>query len=127
MNTQPTPSEDPLEVLLRKDYAPLADDGFSARVLAAIPLPEPKARRLPSRRFVLCSIGGLAGAACAYLQSGISTTAEIKTVGTALVDFSKKLEASTDDLRTLAIVATVVAVSFTIAYSREILAKVPKL
>ncbi len=72
------PDPDELDLLLRRDASlpPLADDGFSARVVAA--LPPPRRRTWLSRRVVLCLAGALAGAAFS-LRSGVEwpTTAQM--------------------------------------------------
>ena len=52
-----------LEALLRQSSAPLADDGFSSRVLASLPSSTP--RRSPYR-LAACLIGAIAGLAVAY-------------------------------------------------------------
>lgn len=52
-------SDDRLESLLRQPAAPLPDDGFSARVLCALPPPPPARQAWPRRTCYL--VGTLAG------------------------------------------------------------------
>jgi hypothetical protein len=71
---KPTPPDDgPIEAWLKAHatLAPLPDDGFSARVLAA--LPPPATPRKSRRRFALCLAGALAGFGWAWVK-GVDTT-----------------------------------------------------
>ena len=122
MNTQPTPSEDPLEVLLRKDHAPLADDGFSARVLAALPPPAPKSRRVPGRRTIACSLGALTGFIFTIAHSGLPRASELSAFG-SLVQTSAVSAANSLSDPTVLAVGTLILTSLAFAYSREITAK----
>ncbi len=65
MNPLP-PDEPQLEALLRRNAADeLADNGFSLRVLAALP---PRQPGILSRRLAFCALGAAAGAALAAHQ-----------------------------------------------------------
>lgn len=57
MNSLPDPDSE-LEALLRRPLPPLPDDGFSARVVAALPQPSRTADLI---RWTLCSAGASAG------------------------------------------------------------------
>ena len=63
----PPPNDDArLAALVRQSAPELADDGFSARVLTALPARE--AVRRPRLRFVFCAAGAAAGIGFAYWQ-----------------------------------------------------------
>ena len=77
----PSPDDARLEAWLRTSgaAAPLPDDGFSARVLAALPPPSPAVapagllaarRRAAHRRAWLCLIGAALGCALAFSGGG---------------------------------------------------------
>ena len=53
-----------LETLLRRAAPPLPDNGFSARVVAALP----RVRRAGWSRFWLCAVGGISGLALVWTQ-----------------------------------------------------------
>ena len=55
-----------LEALLRQSSAPLPDDGFSTRVLAALP---PRTAPRSSYRLAWCLAGAVAGCAVAWFDS----------------------------------------------------------
>ena len=60
----PSEREDEIEALLRTAQPPLADDGFSTRVLAALPTTAPR----ESGRWWWATAGGVAGAAVAITR-----------------------------------------------------------
>lgn len=62
-NLNPNP-DDELEAFLRLAPAPLADHGFSARVVAALPAPS----RRHSSRMWLCIAGGVTGSIVAVIR-----------------------------------------------------------
>ena len=62
-------NEPRLEALLRQSSAPLADDGFSSRVIAS--LPSRPARRSPYR-LAACVVGALVGLAVAIFFNSIA-------------------------------------------------------
>ncbi len=65
MNPPPeTNDEAELRALLNRAAPPLLDDGFSQRVIAALPLPGPENDALLWRRFRFCLIGSAIGSAC---------------------------------------------------------------
>jgi hypothetical protein len=66
-NTSPTSPErpDPFDALLREAGAQIPDDGFTARVLAALP---PR-RRFDPLRLALFAVAWLAGAAILFLHA----------------------------------------------------------
>jgi hypothetical protein len=72
--TPPEPSEDPLEMLLRAAPPAIPDNGFTARVCAALP---PRETSVPpvARRLVLCGallVGCLlAGLACSRFDPAL--------------------------------------------------------
>ncbi len=71
-------NDDALEARLRTHFSapPLADDGFSQGVLAALPAPEPKASRLSRRYFCLGGlVAGVSITAVGLLTSGNSGSA----------------------------------------------------
>lgn len=70
------PEDDPrLEAWLRQPVAKLADDGFSARVIAALP-PAREPRRVRGFRPLVCAIGALVGAGVARFGLDSSTWTE---------------------------------------------------
>lgn len=82
LNSRPAET-DPLESLLRQRAPALPDDGFSVRVLAALPTHTPqRTQRVsasPFTRSMFCLVGGLLGAAVAIvalaLSPGVTTEA----------------------------------------------------
>jgi hypothetical protein len=78
LNSAPDRDEAQLEAWLRQPTAPLPDDGFSNRVLAALPPPTPaRARWL---RPAFCVAGAIVGAIVGRTSdSGIETWAQIQT------------------------------------------------
>jgi len=122
MNTQPNLSEDPLEVLLRKDHAPLADDGFSARVLAALPPPAPKSRRVPIRRTIACGLGALTGFIFTIAHSGPPRASELAAFG-SLLQTSFVSAANLFSNPSVLAVSTLTLTSLVFAYFREISAR----
>jgi hypothetical protein len=122
MNTQPTSPEDPLEALLCKNQEPLADDGFSARILAALPSPAPKPHKYPNRRVVVCSLGAITGLIWAVTTSGLPHASELTTFRSAVISSTKALLNLLSDPSILALSALILA-SLAIAFAREIMAK----
>lgn len=83
----PDPADDRLEALLRqKRSAPLADGGFSARVVAALPPGEN--RRWVGVRISLLTTAALAGLAVALAQGGhwIDLTTQLEQAVAAVSD-----------------------------------------
>lgn len=76
LNSSPDRDDAHLEALLREPAPPLADAGFSNRVLAALPPPntDRSVALSPTRatpwRGLLCAIGALAGVAVAFYGLG---------------------------------------------------------
>ena len=64
---QRRPEDDDLDVQLRTHFfaPPLADDGFSQRVLTALPAPQQKS--LQFKRRLVCAVGSAAGVAAAAI------------------------------------------------------------
>lgn len=80
----PSPHDDfdatnDLDALLREaPAAPLPDDGFSARVLRALPAPQKAERRTAeARRSLLCSVGLAAGLVLGLAQKDGTTWAPV--------------------------------------------------
>jgi len=117
-----TPSEDSLEVLLSKNRVPIADDGFSARVLASLPPPAPKPRVLPNRRVIACSLGALTGLAWGLVQSGLPRASDLAAFSSAFEASVIRIAAALADPWMLLLGALVLA-SLVFAYAREIAAK----
>lgn len=84
LNSPPSPADDDvLENLLRRHSPPaLADDGFSARVLTALPS-APATRQQPPR-LVIIVVAGLAGTALAV--TGISAGGGPASISSTLAD-----------------------------------------
>jgi len=122
MNTPSTPSEDPLETLLRKNRELIADDGFSARVLAVLPPPAQKRRVLPNRRVIACGLGALTGLVWALVQSGLPRATDLAAFVASLETLKTRFAASLSDPTVLLVGALVIA-SLAFAYAREIAAK----
>lgn len=69
-NLTPLPPDDEFERFLSDRLSrPLPDDGFTQRVLAALPPPRPP--RLVSRRAILLTIGTIAGCFAAWRQGAL--------------------------------------------------------
>lgn len=74
LNSSPRRDETRLEVLLRQSVAPLSDDGFSQRVLAALPRSAsasvfvfPRQAARPNwHRLAACAVGATIGGIIAY-------------------------------------------------------------
>lgn len=122
MNAKPNPSEDPLEALLRETPTPLADDGFSLRVLTALPPPATKPRRLPGRRTIACSLGALTGLALARAGSGPLQASDYTAFGATLVTSTARAANFLSDPTVLTLGALTLA-SLAVAYAREISAR----
>ena len=122
MNTPSTPSEDPLEMLLRKNSELIADDGFSARVLAVLPPPEQKPRVLPNRRFIACGLGALTGLVWGLMQSGLPRASDLAAFASVLEGSVIRIAATLADPWMLLLGALVIS-SLVFAYAREIAAK----
>jgi hypothetical protein len=92
MNTRPSSNDDDsLEALLKSQHESIPDDGFSARVLAALPEPRP-ARLSPVRRQrVLVALATLAGLAVAFLRSGFSPAVELQKAGQSIDEVARTL------------------------------------
>jgi len=117
-----TPSEDPLEMLLNKNREPIADDGFSARVLAALPPPAPKPRMLPNRRLIACSLGAVIGLVWGLMQSGLPRSSDLAAFVATLETLTTRLATPLADPTVLLLGALVISSLF-FAYAREIAAK----
>jgi hypothetical protein len=82
--------------------APLADDGFSDRVLAALPSANESRHGagspFPDRRLILCSAGGILGLATVALLAGPASGADtgshpfLQTIGLSLMAFCEHLD-----------------------------------
>jgi hypothetical protein len=92
LNSSPD-DEARLETWLREPARALPDDGFSTRVLAA--LPPPVTRPISTRRWVLCGLAAAVGLAVAWPRAGTggevvsqlsSWTDALTMTGTALAD-----------------------------------------
>lgn len=127
MNTPPSPSEDPLEAMLKRNPAPIPDDGFTTRVLASLPSPAPKPRHTSFLRLITCFVGGLAGIVCAILTSGMPRPSEIAATGTAILNWTTKLTENGESLIPLANSAGIIALALAIAFSRNIAARIRSL
>jgi len=122
MNTQPPSAEDPLETLLRRSTAPIVDAGFSARVLATLPLPAPKPRLRPNRRFIACSLGATTGLIWALAQSGPQRTGDLAAFISEFETSFTSIVNSLSDPPVL-ILGTLILASLAFAFFREIIAK----
>jgi hypothetical protein len=122
MNTPSTPSEDPLETLLRKNSEPIADNGFSARVLAVLPPPVQKPRVLPNRRVIACGLGALSGLVWGLMQSGLPRANDLAAFASVLEGSMMRIAATLADPWVLLLGALVIS-SLVFAYAREIAAK----
>jgi hypothetical protein len=122
MNTPSTPSEDPLETLLRKNRELIADDGFSARVLAVLPPPAQKPRVRPNRRVIACGLGALTGLVWGLMQSGLPRANDLAVFASVLEGAVIRSVATLADPWVLLLGALVIA-SLVFAYAREIAAK----
>jgi hypothetical protein len=80
------PDDRRLAGLLQQTSVPIADDGFSDRVLAALPAPPSAAPRLIP--FVATATGGVIGVAYARWQG--ATTGELETAGRALAALARQ-------------------------------------
>jgi hypothetical protein len=116
-----------LEVWLKANAraAPLADDGFSNRVLAALPS-STKARdgaafTASMRRLILCSAGGILGLAAVALLAGPAVGSDLQphsflqTIGLSLMACCEHLS---DPVVEVALLVTLV--SFGAVYWREL-------
>lgn len=116
------PSDDPLEAQLRKTAAPLADDGFSTRVLSSLPRPAPKPRRLPNRRTVACSLGALTGLLWTLAQSESPGATNLPAIGSTWMTSVTSLGNFLAD-PILVAVGIVILASLAFAFFHEIAAK----
>jgi hypothetical protein len=98
-----------LEALLREHPAPLADDGFSARVVAALP------RRRRSRAPWCVALGALAGMAAAVAQ-----IARGEPIAQAAADLSQGLAALGDPLVLLAAIIAALAAAYALRSDRRV-------
>jgi len=122
MNTQPSPSDDPLETLLRTHPAALLDDGFSARVLTALPSLASKPRKTPSRRILACGLGAVAGLIWALVQSGLPRINDFSAFGSHLQPSITILIKQLVDPTMLTLGAVIIA-ALAFAFAREIAVK----
>jgi len=122
MNTESNPADDPLEVLLRKNSAHLADNGFSARVLAALPPPPPMKQARPSRRMIACGLGTLTGLRWAFATSGLPHTRDLMSFGSQLTTSTESVVISLSAPSVL-FVGTLILVSLAFAFHRELISK----
>ena len=109
--------EDRLDAWLRSDAAvPLPDDGFSSRVLAALP---PRRARAPAGRlWMLPAAGFVAGLALVIARGGASTGIDVSPIAGLMTDVGSALPRSSLGLALVVIVA-VLAVSELIRGSPE--------
>ena len=90
-NLTPTPDEDEaLAALLRSSAPALPDDGFSPRVLTALPLPRTVRWAWP--QITATALGAAAGLGFAYFK-GASLSDSVSVVGTESGAFLAKLNA----------------------------------
>ena len=122
MNTESNPADDPLEELLRKNSAPLADNGFSARVLAAIPPPPLRQQAHPSRRLIACILGALTGLLWAFATSGLPNVRDLIAFGSQLTTSMASVGISLSTPSVL-LVGTLILVSLAFAFYRELISK----
>lgn len=123
MNPQPSPAEDPLEAILRKSSAPIADAGFSARVLNTLPPPLPNPRLKLNRRFIACSLGATTGLIWSLAISGPQRALGLSRLITDL-ETSFATIANTLSEPTVLMLGTLTLVSLAFAFSREITATI---
>ena len=104
-----------LEAMLRRAAPPLPDDGFSARVLAALPAPEAAAALW--RRIAFCLAGAAAGYGFALWRGAAwpDLQLELEQFATALVNATSTLA---DPLLGAALVVT--ALSLLFAFQSEL-------
>jgi len=122
MNTQHSPDEDQLEALLRKSAAPIADAGFSARVLNTLPPSSTNLRLKLNHRFIACSLGATAGLIWALVISGPQRAIDLTTFAADLETSFSNLADSLSDPTVLTL-GTLILVSLAFAFSREIITK----
>jgi hypothetical protein len=126
MNT-PNGGDAELEAWLKANVrvAPLADDGFSERVLAALPVSTKASGGAGftsrNRRLILCSAGGILGLAAVALLAGPTVGADpgpysfLQAVGLSLMACCEHLS---DPLVEMGLLVTLV--SFGVIYWREL-------
>jgi len=109
--------DDRLDEWLRHDAAaPLPDDGFSFRVLAALP---PRRAKAPAgRMWMLPAAGLVAGLAIVISRGGAPTGLDVSPIGVLMTDLGSALPESSLGLA-LVVVAAVLAVSELIRGSPE--------
>ncbi len=103
-NLNPPPNDDAhLAALLRQNHTDLPDDGFTARVLAALPPRAPRSAPIfeqPAARAIVFSLAALAGLAFAFAQglTWETITAIIPTLQQAAASTSVSLADPTPSL-----------------------------
>ena len=115
-----SPDDAPIEAWLRAraTLAPLPDDGFSTRVLAALP---PAARSMkPALRPWLCAAGAIVGCVLAA-SSGLTAPAAVDQVAALASALQTALTPLADPSFGLALVVTGVSLAF--VYWRELTSK----
>ena len=116
----PTPDDTALENLLRRQApAPLADDGFSRRVLAALP---PQARRHGvdgQRRAFLIVGGALTGAVIAVVRNGGDWSFLVPS-DLPVEEFAVRLTALLTNPGQMAIPTLAIAASLWLAFAPEL-------
>lgn len=107
--TPPLSGDSSLETLLREPAPGLPDNGFSTRVLAA--LPAPKAPRRSRARLRFGAAGALAGIGFAYWRGGswADATVELRPLSTATTQL---VAAFTDPALLLALTVTALSLLF---------------
>ena len=116
LNSLPSANDDArLEALLRRAAPTLPDNGFSARVLAALPATEEQ--HAPWRRAVFCLVGAAAGCGLAFWRSGASPGLQsgLEQFGVNLADASLVFA---DPMVSAALVVT--ALSLLVAFRTEL-------
>lgn len=119
----PRPGDADLEAWLREHAAQpaLPDDGFTPKVLSALPMVVRSAarRHAAQRRLWFCLVGALAGLATGLLSSQDGPTAAATPDASALPSL---LVAATGQLTTpaMALAAVVTAVSLLVVYWQEL-------
>ena len=104
-----SPADLKLDQALREALPPLTDDGFTGRVLMALPPPDQPA--LLTRRWVVC-IGAAAGIAFAWQQQGFSSGTLASAAEALNRAFANTPDAPAGTGLTLGLMVTAVSLGF---------------